>query len=230
MEILYSLLVYPIETLLRWVLIHSESLSGSFGLALIVLSVVFNLILLPFYHVAEKVRDKERVIQRKMAPKIQEFREVFGGQERYLYLRTLYRQHHYHPIFALRGLLPLVIQIPVFAGAYFLLSDFEPIKGVPFLFISDLGEADQLLGGFNLLPFVMTAVNLFAGMLYTKNLAQTEKVQIWAVAALFLVLLYESPSALVFYWTFNNFFSLAKNVIYSHTKATRFRMELRNES
>ena len=34
------------------------------------------------------------------------------------------------------------------------------------------------------------------------------------MAGLFLVLLYDSPSGLVFYWTLNNLFSLVKNIFY----------------
>jgi hypothetical protein len=59
----------------------------------------------------------------------------------------------------------------------------------------------------------MTAVNLASGVLYTKGLPARDKVQIYGVAAVFLVLLYNSPSGLVLYWTLNNVFSLAKNCV-----------------
>ncbi|MBR4426786.1 MAG: sulfatase-like hydrolase/transferase, partial [Spirochaetales bacterium] len=39
-----------------------------------------------------------------------------------------------------------------------------------------------------------------------------EKVQLYGMAAIFLVLLYNSPSGLVLYWTMNNLFSLLKNI------------------
>lgn len=229
MDNLYSLTVYPIEVLLRWVLLQSEALSGSFGFALLMLSIVFNLLLLPFYHIAEKFQNKERVIQNKLAPKVKEFREVFIGQEQHCYLRTLYRQHGYHPIFALRGVLPLAIQIPVFMAAYILLSDFDPIKGVPFLLIQDLGKPDALLNGVNLLPLVMTLVNILAGIIYTKNLSQRETFQVWMIAIIFFVILYDSPSALVLYWTFNNIFSLAKNAIYAQVDTGRINLACRGE-
>lgn len=230
MDILYLLIVFPIETLLRWVLLQAEMVSGSFGVALLMLSIVFNLLLLPFYHIAEKVQNKERAIQKQLAPKIREFREVFSGQERHYYLKTLYRQNSYHPIFALRGVLPLAIQVPVFMAAYVLLSDFAPIKGVSFLLIQDLSLPDGLIGGVNLLPFVMTLVNLLAGIIYTKNLSPRETVQIWVVALIFFVILYKSPAALVLYWTFNNIFSLVKNAAYAHVETGRVKLEYRRES
>ena len=57
----------------------------------------------------------------------------------------------------------------------------------------------------------MTAVNLLSGALYAKGLLFKEKAQLYGIALLFLVLLYNSPACLVLYWTMNNVFSLIKN-------------------
>jgi membrane protein insertase Oxa1/YidC/SpoIIIJ len=59
----------------------------------------------------------------------------------------------------------------------------------------------------------MTFVNIISSYIYAANLGKNDKVQLWMLALLFLVLLYNSPSALVFYWTLNNIFSLVKNYI-----------------
>jgi len=58
----------------------------------------------------------------------------------------------------------------------------------------------------------MTVINLVSGTIYTKGLSIKEKVQLFGMALIFLVLLYNSPSGLVFYWTINNLFSLIKNI------------------
>jgi hypothetical protein len=84
---------------------------------------------------------------------------------------------------------------------------------VPFLLINDLGKPDSLLpilGGINLLPILMTFINCAAGAIYTHGHDFKDKVQIYGMALVFLVLLYNSPSGLVLYWTFNNVFSLIK--------------------
>lgn len=59
----------------------------------------------------------------------------------------------------------------------------------------------------------MTLINIVSGAVYAKEAPVREKIQIYVLAALFLVLLYNSPSGLVFYWILNNLFSLAKNVV-----------------
>ena len=60
----------------------------------------------------------------------------------------------------------------------------------------------------------MTLINCIAGAVYTKGFPFKEKLQLYGMAFLFLILLYNSPSGLVLYWTLNNIFSLLKNIYY----------------
>jgi len=116
---------------------------------------------------------------------------------------------------ALRSTLSLLIQIPFFIAAYHFLSSLESLKGASFLFINDLGSPDALLS-FNVLPVIMTVINLISGYIYAKDYDLKEKLQLFGMSAIFLILLYNSPSALVLYWTFNNIFSLIKNIIHRY--------------
>lgn len=214
-DALYLVLIEPIRLALLFVLEHAHALTGSWGLAIIALSFAFNLALLPAYHLAEKVQNRERNIQRRMAPKIAEFKYAFKGEERYLMLRALYRQYGYHPVYGLRGLLPLTIQIPFFIATYGLLSHYKPLIGERFLIIADLGRPDHLLFGLNLLPILMTALNMLAVHFYSRQLPQREKIQSLVIALIFLVLLYKSPSGLVVYWTVNNLISVFRSLFFS---------------
>lgn len=216
------ILIEPIRAALLVVLEWAFELTRSQGVAIMVLSLVFNLLLLPAYHWAEKVQGREREAQARMAPKLQEFKFAFAGQERYMMQRALYRQHRYHPIFAMRGLVPLALQIPLFIAAFGLLNRHAPLSGVPFLGIPDLGAPDGLLFGINLLPIVMTLLNLIALWLYSQGQGVSEKVQGHVIAVLFLVLLYRSPAGLVLYWTTNNLFSVFKSLFYSSRRSHDF--------
>jgi YidC/Oxa1 family membrane protein insertase len=220
---LHLVLIEPIRLALLFVLERAYALTGSYGLAIIALSLAFNLALLPAYHLAEKVQGREREIQRRMAPKIAELKFAFKGEERYLMLRALYRQHHYHPVYALRGLLPLAIQIPFFIATYGLLSHYRPIVGQSFLGIRDLGAPDHLLFGVNVLPIVMTGLNALAVHFYSRLLPEREKIQSYVVALIFLVLLYNSPAGLVLYWTVNNLISVIKSLFYSTARPRSLR-------
>jgi YidC/Oxa1 family membrane protein insertase len=165
--------------------------------------------------VAENWQEVERNIQKKLASKIAKIKAVFSGDERYMILSTYYRQNHYHPVYAMRGTFGLLIQIPFFIAAYSYLSHLATLRGASFLFISDLGKPDALipiLGGLHLLPILMTLINIITGAIYTKGLGAKDKIQLYGIALIFLLLLYNSPSGLVLYWTLNNVFSLVKTV------------------
>lgn len=215
MDFLYAVCISPIEAILHLVLSISYSATGHYGASLIMLSLFVNLALLPIYHIAETWQQAERDMQNRLRPKLQEFKEAFSGEERFMMVRTLYRQAGYHPMYAVRGSVGFLIQVPVFLAAYHLLSHYPPMNGVPAFIFKDLSQPDALLGGINVMPFVMTFVNLLSTYVYAKNLRRADIIQLWVISLVFLILLYGSAVALLFYWTFNNVFSLLKNMVYA---------------
>ncbi len=217
-DILYQIIIYPIELIIEIAYFLFYKILNNRGLSIIGVSLAVNILSLPLYAIAERWQQTERDIQKKLKPKADKIKAVFKGDERYMILSTYYRQNHYHPVYALRSSVSLLIQIPFFIAAYHFISHLEILDGHSFLFIRDLGAPDRLfrVGSFtvNILPIAMTVINVIAGMIYTKGFPLKEKVQLYAMAAIFLILLYNSPSALVLYWTLNNVFSLGKNLFY----------------
>jgi hypothetical protein len=55
--------------------------------------------------------------------------------------------------------------------------------------------------------------NIASVFAYSKEFTLREKIPLFFLPAIFLVLLYKAPSGLVLYWTCNNIFSLIKNVV-----------------
>jgi YidC/Oxa1 family membrane protein insertase len=194
---------------------------GDVALSIIGLSVVVTICTLPLYYIAESWQKKERETQARLKPKIDKIKAVFRGDEQYMMLTAYYRQNHYHPVYTLRATLGLLIQIPFFIAAYSYLSHPGILQNGHFLFIKNMGSPDALinmvLGGkeikINILPFIMAIVNCISGFIYTKGFPLRDKLQLYGLTAVFLVLLYNSPSGLVFYWTMNNIFSLIKNIL-----------------
>jgi YidC/Oxa1 family membrane protein insertase len=217
-NIFYTIIVYPITQILEFAFFFSQKLFKEGGISVIFVSIAISVLCLPLYTVAEKWQRLERDTRKKLKEKADKIKKVFKGDEQYMILSTYYRQNHYHPIYTLRSSFGLLIQIPFFIAAYSYLSHLEVIKNAPFLFIRDLGAPDALfsIGGFtiNLLPVAMTLINCFSGAIYTKGFPLREKMQLYGMAGIFLILLYNSPSALVLYWTMNNVFSLIKNIYY----------------
>jgi len=213
-NIFYTIIIYPIVQIIEFVFVFAQKLFKETGFSIVFVSAAVSIFCLPLYMIAEKWQEIERDIQKKLAPKIAKIKAAFTGDERYLIMSTYYRQNHYHPVYAMRSTIGLIIQIPFFIAAYSYLSHLELLNGSSFLFIPNLGKPDALLpiaGGLNLLPILMTIINCASGAVYARGLALKDKVQLYGIALVFLLLLYHSPSGLVLYWTLNNVFSLVKN-------------------
>ena len=215
--ILYQLFLSPLTLLLEAVYCFALHILKSCGAAIFPLSLVVNLLLLPFYNRADAIQAEEREKQKKMEPFLQHIKKTFKGDERYMMLQCYYRQNHYKPLYALRSSIALILEIPFFIAAYNFLSNLPDLRGTSFLFLKDLAQPDALfsISGFsiNILPIVMTLINVISSEIYTKGLKFKDKITLHGMALIFLVLLYNSPSGLVLYWTLNNVFSLIKNIV-----------------
>ena len=220
LDFFYTLIIFPLETVLGFIYGIFLKMYDIHGIAIVLLSVTVNIILLPLYNMAEKWQQKERDIQKKLKPKLDDIKAVFKGAERHMIISTYYRQNKYHPVYSLRNILGLAIQVPFFIAAYHLLSHMPMTDNTAsYYFLSDLRLEDKLLTigniSINLLPIVMTVINLVSAFVYSGKLDRKEKRQLVIMALLFLALLYKSPSGLVLYWTLNNVFSLVKNILYN---------------
>lgn len=137
----------------------------------------------------------------------------------YAFTQRLYKQNNYHPIYALRGLGGLALQIPFFWAMYEIIKGASYLENARFLWITDLSKPDSI-NLFNtdvhILPLLMTAFTL-VNVFYSAK-SNGAKVQGSLIALLFLVLLYDMPSALVLYWTCNMGFALLKEVWKTYRK------------
>ncbi|MCR5755248.1 MAG: membrane protein insertase YidC [Acetatifactor sp.] len=213
---LFFLFIQPLVLLIEFIFTNMSRVFGNHGVAIIMVSVVINLLILPLYKRSDAMQEQERLKQREMEKWVKHIRKTFRGDERFMMLSTYYRQQNYHPINAMRGSLSLFLQVPFFIAAYHYLSNVD-LQGSSFLFLPNLGEADHLIKiaglSLNLMPILMTGINCISGVIYTKGFPLKDKLQLYILAGLFLIVLYQSPSGLVLYWTMNNLFSLLKNIV-----------------
>jgi YidC/Oxa1 family membrane protein insertase len=189
------------------------NLFNNYGLALVGLSVVVTLIIYPLQKLSDKLKQADDREKEHFAPLMASIKQHYSGATAYYYMRYINRLYHYHPIKSMRSLGGLLVQIPFFIGAFVFLSHYEAFYGQSFWFIPNLGKPDALLFGFNVLPYLMTLFNVLATNILMVGKPLKDKLQLYGVAMLFLILLYHEPSALLFYWTCNNFFSLIKTII-----------------
>lgn len=181
------------------------------GLQIIVFSMLLNLALVPLYYQMEQRSKAARAVRERVAREVARMKQHFRGRERYFYIRAVHRNYRYHPISEVLGSGDLLVQIVVFITVFQYLSGLDVLVGQAFGPIADLSRPDGLLAGANLLPFLMTAINAAAVFYYVDD--RSKRLQAWLLAAVFLVLLYQSAAALVLYWTANNLFSLVRNLL-----------------
>ncbi len=218
LDFIYTLLIAPLEYWMHAALVWGYAHTQDWGWAIVVMSLAVNTVILPIYIKAESWQEHERALRKSFEAKQDMIKRTFKGQERFAMISTLYRQAGYSPLLALRSSIGFFLQIPFFFAAYHFLSHFPELQGVSFMGLRDLASPDAAisLGGFsiNVMPLVMTAINLASALIYTHNLTRRDKLQLYGMAAVFLVLLYDAASGLVLYWTCNNIYSLAKNIVY----------------
>ena len=190
---------------------------GHEGYAIIAVSMTISTLVLPLYLRADAIQEAEQKKQKAMERWIGHIKKTFTGDERYMMTNAYYAEMGYKPLYALKGLIPLLLQIPFFIAAYHFLSNLKCLQGTSFWLIADLGAEDGMLKigslAINVLPVLMTGINLISSVIYTKDATLKQKIQPVVLALVFLVLLYHSPAGLVLYWTMNNLYSMCKNVV-----------------
>ena len=217
LSLLYQLIFMPLQIIFEVIYYLAFRLIGNPGVSIIALSFIVNLLVLPLYNRADAIQEAERDMEVKLSKGVEHIKKTFKGDEQLMMLQTYYRQNGYSPLDSIKGSISLFLEIPFFVAAYQFLSHLEILNGASLGPVKDLGAPDGLLTiagmTINVLPFVMTAVNLVSAYIFTKDLTRKTKIQLYSMACFFLVFLYASPAGLVFYWTLNNLFNLVKTII-----------------
>lgn len=194
-------------------------LLGHYGIAIMALALSVKLLMLPLTALAARWQRQVNSVQARMHPELQRIKAEYRGEEQAEALLALHRQHGVTPFYTIWSLFGVMIQLPVFIGVFDMLLHHPGLLDASFLWIEDLARPDRLLalpltipffGAYlNLLPFLMTAINLVAarqspaaGMDAGQH--RSRQIQLYAMSGGFLLLFYTFPAAMVLYWTCTN--------------------------
>lgn len=232
-DYLFFLFIEPLKLLFEVVFFYAYKFSNNVGLSIVVISLVINILVLPLYKRADKLEKEQREKKLSMKPWTDRIKAAFKGDERVMMLQAYYRENNYKTTSVFKESVSLFLQIPFFMAAYSFLSDLKILQGVSLGPITDLASPDALIKigslSINALPILMTAINIVASFIYSEKGNIRDKVKLVLIALVFLVLLYNSPAGLVFYWTLNNVFSLGKNIV-THFKKPGPKEKTKKES
>ncbi|AHN23515.1 membrane protein insertase YidC [Lysinibacillus sphaericus] len=162
----YSVFVKPMEFLLEF--FGNDIFSGSYGLAIIAITVLIRLVLMPImlknYRQQQLMKTKMDAFKPEMEAVQKKMKEAKTKEEQMQYqqeMMALYQKHGVNPLNM--GCLPMLIQMPIIMGLYFSILYSADVKSHMFLWFS-LGSPD----------IVMTII---AGIVY---LVQA-RVSLWTV-------------------------------------------------
>lgn len=176
------------------------SVVGNWGWSIVLVTVLIKLV---FYRLSA-TSYKSMAGMRKLQPKLLALRERHGDDKAKISQATmeLYRQEKVNP---LGGCLPILIQIPVFIGLYWVLLESVELRQAPFmLWITDLASADP----YHVMPIIMGITMLIQQRL---NPAPPDPMQakiMMFLPILFTGLFWNFPAGLVLYWIVNNSLSI----------------------
>lgn len=195
-----------------WLLNFLYSYVKNYGIAIILVTVMFKLV---FWPISQKGMKSMKNMQ-KLQPKMVKIKEKYKGDPAKMNqeVMNLYKTYKVNP---LGGCLPMVLQIPVFFALYKVLLQSIELRHAPFmLWISDLSAPDRLwlgfdipyLGGLPVLTLLMGASMYIQQKLTptTADPAQAKIMQFLPVVFTFMFLNF--ASGLVLYWFVNNLLSI----------------------
>ncbi|MFP4166473.1 MAG: membrane protein insertase YidC [Opitutales bacterium] len=186
----------------------------SWGWSIVIMTICIKLLFWPLTAKASRSQKRMSKIQGPMA----ELKEKYKDNPQKMQQETmkLFREHQVNPV---AGCLPILIQMPIFLGLFYMLRTASELRYEPFLWVSDLSQSDTIaeIGGFplNLLPLIMgLTMFLQMSMMPVSPTADPVQQKIFKfLPAVFLVFLYSFPSGLVLYWTVQNILTIVQQRI-----------------
>jgi YidC/Oxa1 family membrane protein insertase len=211
----FAFISQPFAKFLFLIMNFFHSLTGSWGISIIFLTVVLRLILYPLNNWSMKSTAKLQ----KLSPKLQQIQEKYKKDPKRVQMETmnLYKREGANPF---GGCLPMLIQLPFLFGMFDLLKSSFELRGAPFIpgWINNLTAPDVLFSWNYPLPFFGTSFHLLpvllGGIMYFQqkflslgggksavtDQQKQQKMMGNVMTIVFTVMFYHFPSGLNIYW------------------------------
>lgn len=217
----FYFLTKPIFYALEWL----KQLTGNFGLAILLLTVILKIFFFPLAN--KSYRSMARM--KRLQPMMEQLRARFENDKQKLNeeMMALYRREKINPV---SGCLPMLIQIPVFFALYKVLFITLEMRHAPFFgWIQDLSAPDPttLFNLFGLIPWTpppLLMVGLWPILMGATMFIQQklnpppadpiqEKMFLYVMPLVFTAMLAQFPAGLVIYWAWNNILSVGQQYL-----------------
>ena len=211
---IFSTLVGWLADMMAWAVQFFYNLTASlgfpsYGIAIIILTIVIKVLLLPFALKQIKSMKGMQEIQPKVAALQKKYKNHRAKLS--IEMQKLYREHNISP---LAGCLPLLIQMPFLVSIFYALQGFQYDPAhASFLWLSSLASKDPTY----VLP-ILSAVSTWALSAQTapKNAEGPQKMMTYFMPLFIGYISINFPSGLVIYWVVSNLFQLVQQTIVFH--------------
>jgi YidC/Oxa1 family membrane protein insertase len=182
---------------LHWVLAQLDKLTNNWGVSIVLLVLLINLVTFKFTNAQFESAAK----MRKLKPRMDALKERYGDDRQKMQqaMMELYKKEKVNPA---AGCLPLLITIPIFYGLYYVLRDSVELRQAPFFgWIHDLSAADPYF----VLPILYTIVMLVQQWMMppAAGMDPTQAKMMKFMPLMFAVIFLFFPSGLVLYYVVN---------------------------
>lgn len=206
---------------LFYVLNFLHQLIGSFGLAILLLTVLVKLLFFPLANKSYRSMSRMKALQ----PKIAQIQKRYEGDKMRINqeMMELYKKEKINP---LAGCLPMLIQAPVFFCLYKVLFVSLEMRHAPFYgWIHDLSAPDPttIFNLFGLLPWtppsmlmigawpIIMGLTMFIQQKLNPQPTDPAQAKVFMIMPIMLTFLMASfPAGLVIYWSWSNILSMAQ--------------------
>lgn len=189
----------------RWamqVLYFNYSFTGNYGWAIIILTIIVQIILFPLTYKSQK----STMLMKKVQPKLKALQKKYPNKEDAAKMQAemmaLYKEHGVNPF---GGCLPMLLQLPIFFALFTALRNSWDLHGAAWIFwIKDLSSKDPYF----ILPILMGALMFFQQKITMGEGADAMQMNMikW-MPVIFTVMFATFPSGLVLYWITSSFIS-----------------------
>jgi len=190
------------------VLTYLHKITNNYGWAIILLTTIIQILVLPLTLKSFKAAAAMKRIQ----PMIKEIQDKYKDQPQRLQAEMLnvYKSQKVNP---LGGCLPMLLQLPIFWAFFTMLRNAYELRNEPWiLWVKDLSAPDQFmqLGNFNLnlLPLIMGIGMFFQQRMTAATSDPTQRRIMYIMPIVFVFMFWSFPSGLVLYWLTNSVISM----------------------
>ena len=200
----------PIATPIIWSINYLNRLTGSYGVAIILFTIIIYSLFFPLKWRSSKSMKKAQ----KLAPRMKELQEKIKGLKqndprlKELQMEQLRLMKEGNP---LGGCLPLLIQMPFLLALYVAITISIDFRQSSFLWIQDLSAGDP----YRLLPVLMAASMLVLQLITPAPSADPLQKKMMAVVmpVMMLYILWSAPAGLLVYWLVGNIVGFGQQML-----------------